>query len=236
VLAAPSSARENALLAALPDAAYRRLLPDLQAITLQAGEVLFQPSGRIQFAYFPSRSTITLMYAADAAGALANAWPAGREGMVGISLFLGVGKLDSQAQVQLGGEAFRLPAAALQAEFRRAGALQQLLLRYVFALITQSSQLGICNHSHTVDQRLCRVLLRSFDRAGEGQIAITQGQIGDLLGVRRVSVTRAAMCLQGDGLIEYVRGHVRLLDRRRLEQRSCVCAGIIARAFATVTA
>jgi hypothetical protein len=234
---ASSSPKDNALLAALPPAAYRRLLPDLEATTLTEDEVLFPSAGgRASFSYFPTRSIISLMYAADAAGAMAKAWPVGREGMVGISLFLGVNRLDSQAKVQLGGAAFRLPASALLLEFRRAGALQQQLLRYSFALITQASQLGICNHVHTVDQRLCRFLLRSFDRTGDCEIEFTQGRIGELLGVRRVSITQAAMALQHEGVIQYVRGRVRLLDRRKLEQRSCVCAAIIARAFAAVTA
>jgi Crp-like helix-turn-helix domain len=236
LLTPSSSPKDNALLAALPPAAYRRLLPDLEAATLTEDEVLFQPTGRPQFAYFPTRSTVSLMYAADAAGAMAKAWPVGREGMVGISLFLGVDRLDSQAKVQLGGAAFRLPSSALLVEFRRASALQQLLLRYAFALITQASQLGLCNHLHTVDQRLCRFLQRTFDRTGEPQIELTQGRIGELLGVRRVSITQAAMALQREGVIQYVRGRVRLLDRRKLEQRSCICASVIAQAFAAVTA
>jgi hypothetical protein len=147
----PSSARDNALLAALFEAAYCRLLPDLEATTLRVG----------------------------------------REGMVGISLFLGVQKLDNQADVQIGGTAFRLPAPALLAEFRRASALQHLLLRYVFALITQASQLGVCNHYHSVEQRLCRFLLRAFEHVGGEQTDLTQGRIARLLGVRRVSITIA---------------------------------------------
>jgi len=232
----PSSARDNALLAALPEAAYCRLLPDLEATTLRVGDVLFRRTGRPSFAYFPTRSTVSLLYAADTAGAMATAWPVGREGMVGISLFLGVQKLDNQADVQIGGTAFRLPAPALLAEFRRASALQHLLLRYVFALITQASQLGVCNHYHSVEQRLCRFLLRAFEHVGGEQTDLTQGRIAQLLGVRRVSITHAAMSLQSDGLIEYVRGRVTLLDRNKLAERSCVCAAIIARAFAAVTA
>jgi CRP-like cAMP-binding protein len=233
--AAPS-AKANALLAALPEAAYRRLLPELEATALRAGEVLFRPNGSIKFAYFPTNSIIALMYGMDGAGALAKAWPVGSEGMLGVSLFLGVRRLDHQAEVQVGGSAFRLPAAALLAEFRQAGALQHLLLRYVFALISQASQLGLCNHCHAIEQRLCRLLLLAFDRVGAEEIDLTQQRIAELLGVRRVSVTQAAMRLQNDGLIEYVRGRVKLINRKKLEERSCVCAGAIARAFDAVTA
>jgi CRP-like cAMP-binding protein len=226
--------KANALLAALPEAAYRRLLPDLQAATLQDGEALLTPSGGMEYAYFPTRSIVALLHDVDAAGAMVKAWPVGREGMLGISIFLGVPKFISRADVQIGGSAVRLPAAALLAEFRQAGALQQLLLRYVFAVITQASQLGVCNNYHSVEQRLCRFLLRAFDRVGGDQIGLTQGRIAELLGVRRVSITKAAIDLQSDDLIEYVRGRVRLVNRKKLEQRSCVCAAVIKRAFEAV--
>lgn len=231
-----ASAKANALLAALPEAAFRRLLPELEEITLPVGEVLLRPNCSTKFAYFPTNSIVALMYGTDGAGAMAKAWPVGREGMLGISLFLGVRKLDHQAQVQVGGTALRLPAAALMAEFRQAGALQQLLLRYVFALITQASQLGLCSHCHSIEQRLCRLLWLDFDRVGAEAIDLTQQRIAEQLGVRRVSITQAAMRLQSDDLIQYVRGRVRLLDRKKLEERACACAGIIARSFAAVTA
>jgi CRP-like cAMP-binding protein len=229
------SAKANALLAALPEAAYRRLLPDLEVRTLRAGEALYRSSERLSFAYFPTNSVVALFYGADGAGASAKAWPVGREGMVGISLFLGVSKLDNQADVQIGGTAFRLPAAALLAEFRQVGALHHMLLRYVFALITQASQLGVCNAHHTVEQRLCRFLLRTFERVDVNEVDLTQQRIAQLLGVRRVSVTHAAIKLECDEIIQYVRGRVRLLNRKKLEARSCGCAAVIARAFAAVT-
>lgn len=233
---AMASATANALLAALPQAVYRRLLPELQAITLHSGEVLCRANGRMQFAYFPCTSIVGAMYATDETGSVARAWPIGREGMLGVSLFLGVDRLDSQAEVQVGGTAFRLPAAALLDEFQQAGALQHLLLRYAFALIMQASQLAVCSHYHPIEQRLSRLLLLAFERVGAGEIDITQQRIAELLGVRRVSVTHAAMGLQRDHVINYVRGRVSLLDRKKLAERSCVCAGIIAGGFAAVTA
>jgi CRP-like cAMP-binding protein len=230
------SARANALLAALPRAVYRRLLPELQVSTLQPSEVLCRPNERMKFAYFPTDSIVAVMYGTDEAGSMAKAWPVGREGMLGISLFLGVERLDNQTEVQVAGTAFRIPAAALMAEFRQAGALQRLLLRYAFGLIMQASQLGVCNHCHPIEQRLCRLLLLAFDRVGAREIDLTQQRIAELLGVRRVSVTHAAMRLQRNHVIEYVRGRVRLVDRKKLAECSCVCAGIIARGFAAVTA
>jgi CRP-like cAMP-binding protein len=235
-LDATATPKANLLLAALPEAAYRRLLPDLEATTLRAGETLFQPTGRLQFAYFPTGSIVTLCYAVGERGAdaMAKAWPVGREGMVGISIFLSSPKRDDRADAQIGGLAFRLPATALLTEFRRAGELQYLLLRYVFALVTQASQLGVCNHYHSVEQRLCRFLARLFDRVFGDEVAITQQQIAELLGLRRVTITEAASQLQSAGIIEYHRGHIKLISRKKLEERSCACGAIIRRAFAGV--
>jgi CRP-like cAMP-binding protein len=154
--------------------------------------------------------------------------------MVGISLFLGVPKRDHRVDVQISGDAFRLPAAALLIEFRRAGAFQHLLLRYVFALVMQASQIGVCNHSHTIEQRLCRFLSIGFDRVSPSEMAFTHERIAVLLGVRRESITQAASQLQSAGIIEYQRGHIRLISRKMLEERSCACSGIIRRAFQSV--
>jgi hypothetical protein len=231
---ASANPKANALLAALPEAAYRRLLPDLEATTLHDGEALLAPTRSMRYAYFPTSSIVALLYDLDHAGTPVKAWPVGREGMLGISLFLGVPKFVTRADVQIGGAAFRIPAAALMSEFRQAGMLQQLLLRYVFALITQASQLCVCSHYHPVEQRLCRFLLRSFDRIGGNEIGFTQQRIANLLGARRVSVTQAAKRLQSEHMIEYVRGRVTLINQKKLEERSCVCTAIIRRAFEAV--
>jgi hypothetical protein len=185
----------------------------------------------LQSAYFPTSSIVTLSYAVEEDGRMAKAWPVGREGIVGISLFLGGPQRDDRADVQIGGLAFRLSASALLVEFRRAGAFQHLLLRYVFALVTQASQLGVCSNYHSIEQRLCRFLLRLFDRVSGNEVAITQERIGELLGVRRVSITQAAGKLQAAGSIECLRGYVRLVSRKKLEERTCACSAIIARAF-----
>jgi hypothetical protein len=225
----------NQLLAALPAAAYRRLLPDLEEVTLQVGVNLFRPSSSLRFAYFPTASIVTLSYAVEERAAMAKAWPVGREGMVGISLFLGCRDRDNRADVQFGGPAFRLSAAALRLEFGRAGALERLLLRYVFALVTQASQLGVCSHYHPTEQRLCRFLSRGFDRMDGDKLFVTQARIAVLLGVRRESITACASRLKRAGIIEYCRGQVTLIDRQKLKKRACACDEIIRRAFAAVT-
>jgi Crp-like helix-turn-helix domain len=230
--------KANRLLAALPAAAYRRLLPKLDEVTLHSEERLFAATGPLHFAYFPTSSIVTSSYAADANGSRAKAWSIGCEGMVGISLFLRSptrDNRDKQADVQLGGLAFRISAPALRAEFRRAGALQHLLLRYVFALVTQVSQLSVCTQYHTLEQRLCHFLLRAFDRVNDDKVFVTQVRMGELLGVRRESITEIAWRLQEAGIIRYSRGHMTLMSREKLEDRACPCGGIIRRAFEAVS-
>ena len=225
--------KANALLAALPDSVFRRLLPDLEATRLRHGDTLLTPGKTMKYAYFPTGSIVATLHEVDAAGTMAKAWPVGRVGVLGISVFLGIPDFVRRVDVEIGGSAFRLPSRALLAEFRRGGAFQQLLLRYVFALIMQASQLGICGQYHDVEQRLCSFLLFAFDRVGD-ELGITQQRMAQLLGTRRVSISKAAMQLQQDDLIDYVRGRVTLLNRKKLEERSCVCTGIIRRAFESV--
>jgi CRP-like cAMP-binding protein len=232
---ASAASKANEILAALPDDVYQRLLPDLEARTLQVGETLFHPAERLLFAYFPTSSVVTLSYAVNEAGEMASAWPVGREGIVGISLFLDSPNLDNRAGVEIGGLAFRLPASALLAEFRREGELQRLLLRYVSALVTQASQLSVCNHYHPIEQRLSRFLVRAFDCVSGGEVEITYERIAALLGARLETITGAAGYLQAARVIEYAQGRVRLISREKLEKRGCACAGIIRRAFQAVS-
>jgi CRP-like cAMP-binding protein len=225
----------NRLLAALPKAAYRRLLVDLDPTTLQSGESLLHPAGEgLRYAYFPVSTIVTLSYAHEEGKAMAQTWPVGREGVVGIALILGNPKTDYRVDVQMAGLAFRLPALAFLTEFKRAGAFQQLLLRYVFALVTQAAQIGVCNHSHSVEQRLCRFLSVGFDRVSGNELTFTHERIGVLLGARRESITQAASQLHSAGIISYKRGHIELVNRKKLQARSCACGAIIQRAFQSV--
>jgi CRP-like cAMP-binding protein len=230
----PSLPTANQLLRALPTADCARLFPQLEAVDLPADATLFEAAAPMEFAYFPTDSIVTLSYAVEK-GSMARAWSVGREGMIGISLFLDSANRDNRADVELGGLAFRLPASVLQAEFRRAGALQRLLLRYVFALVTQSSQLSVCHRHHTVEPRFCNFLSRTFDQVNGNNAFITHVKIGMLLGVRRESVTEIALRLQGAGIIKYRRGQITLIDRKLLEARACACGRIIRRAFAAVS-
>jgi CRP-like cAMP-binding protein len=120
--------------------------------------------------------------------------------------------------VQIGGAAFRLRASALSAEFLQAGALQKLLLRYVFARVAQGSPLGVCSRSHPIEQRLCRLLSRIFACVSGDEVALIHERIAELLGVRRVSITNAAGHLRTAGIVDYQRGRVRLVSRKKLQE------------------
>ncbi len=218
---------QNRLLAALPLAVGRRLLPRLESVALPAGMLLFRPHGKLRYVYFPVTGVVSLSYGIDVRGATAKAWPIGREGMVGISAFLGAPTRSARAEVQIAGHAFRLDADVLGAEFRRGGGLQELLLRYVQALIAQASQLGICGHYHSLNERLCGFLLRAFDQMLTNELDITQEKMARLLGVRRIGISEVAGGLQAAGIIRYSRGHIHLLNRRKLEARACECHAAI---------
>jgi CRP-like cAMP-binding protein len=129
--------------------------------------------------------------------------------------------------VQSAGKGFRLAAEAVKREFNRAGPVLHLLLRYTQALITQMAQTAVCNRHHSLDQQLCRWLLLSLDRLEGNELRMTQELIANMLGVRREGVTEAALKLQSAGLIQYSRGHIKVLDRPGLEQRACECYGVV---------
>ena len=226
----PHSPQQNHLLSALPAAEYERLLPRLELVPMPLGEVLYESGGKLNYVYFPTTCIISLLYVMEN-GASAEIAVVGNEGIVGIALFMGGGTMPNRAVVQSEGHAYRLRAAAMQQEFVLYGALMRLLLRYTQALITQMAQTAVCNRHHTVDQQLCRWLLLSIDRLDSDELVMTQELIANMLGVRREGVTEAAGKLQQAGLIEYRRGHIKVLDRPGLEKRVCECYQVVKTEF-----
>jgi CRP-like cAMP-binding protein len=227
MLASPTP-KQNHLLAALPAADYDRMLPHLERFPLELGTALYEAGGEQAHVYFPTASIVSLLYVMQN-GSSAEIAVVGNEGVVGISLFMGGETTPSRAVVQSAGPAFRLPGAQVKAEFERGGQLQHLLLRYTQALITQMAQTAVCNRHHAVEQQLCRWLLLSLDRLPSNELTMTQELIANMLGVRREGVTEAAGKLQAAGLIEYSRGKITVLDRRRLEERVCECYAVVKR-------
>ena len=155
----------------------------------------------------------------------------GKAGVVGVWLFMGGESTPSRAVVQSAGKGFRLRATLLKHEFNTSGPVMHLLLRYTQALITQMAQTAVCNRHHSLDQQLCRWLLLSLDRLQGSELVMTQELIANMLGVRREGVTEAALKLQKHGLIRYARGHITVLDRPGLEQRSCECYAVVKKEY-----
>ncbi|MDO9132328.1 Crp/Fnr family transcriptional regulator [Hydrogenophaga sp.] len=226
----PDTPRQNQLLASLPDAEWQRWKPHLEMVELPLGKVLYESCEQMKSVYFPTSGIVSLLYVLNS-GASAEIAVVGSEGLVGISLFMGGGSTPSRAVVQSGGMGYRLPAEVVQAEFERSGPVMHLLLRYTQALITQMSQTAVCNRHHTLDQQLCRWLLLSLDRLPGSELLMTQELISNMLGVRREGVTEAALKLQTAGLIRYVRGRISVLDRPRLEERTCECYQVVKREY-----
>ena len=217
-----SDPRQNHLLAALPDAEWRRWQTDLEAVDMPRGMVLSESGSTPAHAYFPTTAIVSLLNMTED-GASSEIAVVGNEGVVGISLFMGGDATPSQAVVQSAGHGYRLRAQVVKNEVSRASPVLTMLLRYTQTMIAQVGQTAACNRYHSIDQQLCRRLLLGLDRLPSDELAMTQELLASLLGVRREGVTAAALKLQQAGVIRYSRGHIAVLDRRRLEQRTCEC-------------
>ena len=225
----PAGPKANHLLAALPDAEWQRWQPQLEAIDLPLGAVLYESGVTLGHVYFPTTAIVSLLYVMEN-GESAEIAVVGKEGLVGVSLFMGGESTPSRAVVQSAGRGFRMKSEVLKDEFNRAPVLH-LLLRYTQALITQMAQTAVCNRHHSLDQQLCRWLLLSLDRLEGSELVMTQELISNMLGVRREGVTEAAVKLQKAGLIRYARGHITVLDRPRLEERTCECYAVVKKEY-----
>lgn len=217
---------ENRLLAALPDDVYQRLLPDLKVVSLSLHQSLYEAGEPIEYLYFPHKSVVSLVSTMQD-GATIEISLVGREGMVGMPAILNSVSRTHHAFVQLADGATRIRTEMLKQEFDRGGALQNLLLRYVFASFTQAAQVAACNRFHRVEERLARWLLSVSDCVGAENFLLTQEFIADMLGTRRSGVTVAAGILQQAGIIRYTRGKINILDRLALESTACECYQVI---------
>jgi len=218
----------NRLLGALAPDELGRLLPHLEYIAMPLGTVLYKSGGKLRHVYFPIDCIVSLLYVL-ADGSSAEIAIVGKEGLIGIGLFMGGETTANHAVVQSGGHAYRLVGRKIKDEFHRIGTLHEQFLRYIQALITQMTQTAVCNRHHSVDQQLCRWLLMSLDRLSSNQLYMTQELIANMLGVRREGVTEAAGKLQRLGIIHYHRGHIEVLDRPKLETLCCECYAVVKR-------
>ena len=218
--------RKNQLLASLPAADWLRWQNALEIVDLPLGHVLYEPGGKMGHMVFPTTAIVSMLYVMEN-GASAEIAVVGHEGLVGISIFMGGESTPSRAVVQSAGKGFQLEAEFVKDEFNRSHPVMQLLLRFTQALITQMAQTAVCNRHHSIDKQLCRWLLLSLDRLDGSELVMTQELIANMLGVRREGVTEGALQLQNAGLIRYSRGRITILDRKRLEARTCECYAVV---------
>jgi CRP-like cAMP-binding protein len=213
--------QKNALLAALPCHELEALYPHLELVTLPVGKALFEYGGKLEDVYFPTTAIVSLLYVMQD-GATTEVAVIGREGVAGMSLFMGETAMCS-AVVQSAGYGYRLKSRHLREAFGQGGALPELLMRYTNALFAQMARSAVSGRHSSIEQKLCRWLLERLDRSQSNDLKVTQATISIMLGVRRESITAAAGKLQEDGLIQYSRGRICVVDRDGLEAIAGEC-------------
>lgn len=216
---------QNQLLAAMSETEWNRLESDLEEVDFSLNQVLCESGKMPAYMYFPTTAIVSLLNMTED-GSSSEVAVVGNDGVVGISLLLSGSNASNQALVQSAGKGYRIRAQAAKKAMYE-GAMQRILLRYSQDMITQVTQLAFCNRHHTTDQQLCRRLLLSLDRLSTNELIMTQEMLGGMLGIRRETVTEAALKLQNAGIISYKRGQITVLDRKGLEDRSCECYALV---------
>jgi CRP-like cAMP-binding protein len=218
----------NLILLSIPDSDYRSLRPHLEYINLPNHLVLHEAGGKLEFAYFPNRGLISLVVVMKD-GKTAEAGIVGSEGFTGTPAAVGLSRSPLRAVVQITGDGFRVKVGALQNTLESAEHLHLLLNRYAAIRSMQISQTAACNRLHNIEQRLARWLLMTQDRVDSGSLHITHDFLATMLGTDRPSVSLAAGVLQKKGVIEYTRGAVKIVNRKKLESSACECYAVIRR-------
>jgi len=212
----------NRLLAGLPDGDRGRMLAACDAVELAVAQVLCASGARLRHVYFPTGAFVSLVASYDGGAGLQMAM-IGEEGMLGISLLLGVSVARYEQLVQGTGSALRMTAASFQLQLEHIPTLRRRLNRYAHVQMHQIAMTAACTRFHLVEERLACWLLVAQDRSGSNEIHATHQYLASILGVRRVGITNAAISLQKQSLIRYSRGNITILDRRGLKARACGC-------------
>jgi CRP-like cAMP-binding protein len=223
-------ALHNKLLSALPEIDWKRIKRNLTFMEAPAGKILCETGAPLDFAYFPIDSIISQLHVADD-GASTEVATVGNEGMVGLTLVMGSDVSANRIVVQNRGRIYLLASEVLRKEFSRGGAIQDLLMRYTRARLTQISLTAVCNRRHSIEQQLCCWLLLSLDRLQSDELTMTHEVLANILGVRREGITEGAYKLQRAGLIAYRRGHITVIDRAGVEACCCECYRAARREF-----
>ena len=222
----------NRILTALPHEEFERIRPKLREVSFQIGETVYLPEEQIDYAYFVNRGIISWLAAVEN-GNTVEAGVIGPEGLAGVAVVLGANSTPNQGLAQSDVQASRIAAKDLIEEFRQNGKLNQMLLRFVQSMFTQVAQTAACNRLHTLDQRLARWLLMTHDRIGESTLQLTQEFLSRMLGVRRAGVSVAANSLRQQGVIDYHRGDIVVVNRPGVESLSCECYKIVKQEYDT---
>ncbi len=216
---------KNRILLSVSDSDYNTLRPHLEYASLPNHRILHEGSGRVEFAYFLNRGLISLVVVMND-GETAEAGIVGNEGFIGTPAAVGLSRSPLQAVVQITGDGFRVKVAALQNILESAPHLQLILSRYAVVQGMQVAQTAACNRLHDIKQRLSRWLLMAQDRVDSESLPITHDFLATMLGTDRPSVSTAAGVLQKKKIIEYTRGAVKIVNRKKLEDTACECYGM----------
>jgi CRP-like cAMP-binding protein len=220
----------NRILSKLARTEHRRLRPSLEQVALHENQVLYGPGDAVGHVYFPNDAVVSLLFDVNERRTVEVAME-GNEGVVGLAIYLGGVNSCNLSVVRNAGTAMRMDVNALTKCANQRGDLQELLHRYVHALVTQIAQSGVCNRFHNIDARFARWLLMTHDRMGSGELHATQESIAHMLGVRRSSVTAAASGFHKQHIIDYRRGRIEILDQGRLRAACCDCYALMKRQY-----
>lgn len=210
----------NKLLGVLPKEEFALIQPHLKTCFFKLGQIIYNEGDSINHVYFPKYGMISLLSMTENGNTVEVAYTS-EEGMVGLPIILGRNEMPYQAMAQSKVECFYVEAEIIVKLFGELKVFHDVVLRYVFALMKQLSQTGVCNHFHTIESRLCRWLLIMRDNSKSDTMQLTQEFLSHMLGVQRSSVGFVAGTLQTAGIIRYRRGRLEILDVERL--RECVC-------------
>ena len=220
----------NHLLRSVSRAEQQRLLNKMERIKLTPRKVLYDPDQPIQHVYFPEDCVISLVTNMKE-GSILEVATTGKEGMVGLPVFLGAVSSPLQAFAQVPGYALQMSTADFKREVMNGFGLRQVLERYTQALFTQLAQSVACNRLHSIEQRCARWLLYTADRVKGSRFMLTQDFLAQMLGVRRASVNGFLQDFQRNGMVEYKQGQMRIKNRRKLEAVSCECYFVVKKEY-----
>lgn len=215
---------ENRLLAVLPHAELDALRRRAEVVSLRHGDHIIIPDRPIQEVYFPLTCLLSMVTTMED-GATVESGTIGREGMSGIPVILNAGQTTMPTFCQIPGEAVRVRAEHVRDLYEQSAEARRIFNRYVHTVVVVGSQSAACNALHRVEARTCRWLLMSSDGVASPEVNLTQEYLAAMLGVRRPGVTEVAGKLRAEGLIDYTRGSIRILDRAGMERRACECYG-----------